>query len=257
LSSEAFASWGWRIPLLASVVLVAVGVFIRRFVSESPEFTAAQGEQARTAERPKALAVLREQPGTVVKLALTWAAPGCLYYVTSVFAVSYMTNTAGFRRDVTFGILVVAHLVSIVFALLGGRVTDRLGRRTTMVIGLGALAVFYALLFPVIGSGNVLLIGVILAGALSSVLLMQAAQPALFAEAFPTRMRFTGASVAYTGANLAFAATAPFVAAGLLGLFGGNPLLITAYGLVIVVISAAALTFVPNRTVAPMAQQPA
>lgn len=247
LSDEAFTQWGWRIPLVASFGLVFVAVYIRRRVEETPEF-AADMEKTATLKRPRALAVFRTHPKTVFVLIMSWAAAGSMFYITTVYSIAYMTKTVGFAKDLTFGLMVAANLVSIGAALIGGRLADRLGRRNTMLAGLVALTVFSVPLFPVIDSRNIALIVVCIAGCLSSVQFMAAAQPALFAEAFPVAMRYTGSAAGYTGANLIFSAPAPFIATWLLTTFDGNTNALTIYGIVLVSISFVALALLPNRT---------
>ncbi|NHU47519.1 MFS transporter [Rhodococcus sp. A14] len=247
LDDHAFTTWGWRIPLVASFLLVIVAVYIRRRVEETPDFTIDREQSGKT-ERPRALAVFRTHPRIVITLILSWAAAGALFYITTVFSLSYMTRTLGFAKDLTFGLMVAANLTSICAALVGGRFADRIGRRNTLALGLLALAAFSLPLFAIIDTRNIALIAVCIAGCLSSVQFMAAAQPTLFAESFPISMRYTGSAAGYTGANLLFSAPAPFIASWLLTTFDGNTWAITGYTLVLIAISFGALAFLPNRT---------
>jgi MFS family permease len=243
LSPEDFSSWGWRIPLIASLLLVIVGIWIRRRTEEPAVFAHdAEADQ----KRPRALAVFKAHPGTIVRLLLTWAATGTLFYITTVFVLSYLTGSLGFDKSISFGILLIGNLVSIPFALLGGRVADRLGKRTAMLIGLISLGAFATGVFAVLDTKNIVLIVIAIAGCLSSCQFMAAAQPAFFAESFPTRMRYTGSAAAFTGASMIFSATAPFIATAIMASTGGHPWVVALYGFAVIAISLSAILLSPR-----------
>ena len=126
--------------------------------------------------------------------------------------------------------MVAANLVSIGADLIGGQLADRLGRRNTRACGLVALTVFSVPLFPVIDSRNIALIVVCIAGCLSSVQFMAAAQRVV-RESFPVAMRYTGSAAGYTGANLIFSAPAPLIATWRSTMFDGNTNALTIYGI--------------------------
>lgn len=248
LSEQAFNSWGWRIPFISSFLLIAVGAYIRKKVEETPAFEEdlARKAEGKTADRPRALAVFKAYPGTVIRLIFSWAAPASVFYISVVFAVSYMTKTLGFSNNVSFGLLLGANAISVFAGIVGGRVSDRIGRRNTMLIGLVALTAFLIPLFPALDTKNLVLIVLVIAGGLSAVQFMAGVQPAFFAESFPTAVRYTGSAAGYTGANLLFSATAPFVASWLLGVFDGNTFAVTGYGLLIMAASFVALVLSPK-----------
>lgn len=245
LSKEDFTTWGWRIPLVASVLLIIVGVWIRRSLEETPAFLSVAESPAK-ADTPRALAVFKSHPGTIVRLILTWAAPGSLFYIATVFSLSYMTGTLGFPTGISFGVLVLANMISIGTGLLGGKITDRIGKRNGFLIGLISLAIFTAALFPALGSGNIVLIVTCISGCLGAVSFTFAAQPAFFAESFPTNMRYTGSASAYTGANLIFASSAPFMATAILAASGGNIMLVGLYAIALAIISIVAVVASPK-----------
>lgn len=269
LSEDAFDSWGWRIPFLVSFLLIGMGVYIRRRLEETPSFQAHLNEQAAqtgqtaagaqgepgargsSSEAPKpragALAVFRAHPGTVIRLILSWAAPATLFYITVVYSVSYMTGKLGYTNNDTFTLLLAGNAVSVFAGVVGGRISDRIGRRNTMLIGLAALTLFLIPLFPVLQSRNLPLIVIVIAGGLSSVQFMAGVQPAFFAEAFPTALRYAGSAAGYTGSNLFFSATAPFIASWLMDLSDGNTAFITGYGLLIAAASCVALLRSPKN----------
>jgi MFS family permease len=246
LTGDQFRQWGWRIPFLASLALLAIGYLIRRQVAETPVFVAANADPVQ--ERPRALAVLRTHPGTVVALLCAYAPVGAIYYITVIFGISYMTRTLGFTTSTTFAIVLIAHVVSIFAGVGGGALSERIGRRRAYCIGLGALLVFVVPLFAVIQTRNVVLCGLAITLVICAVHFLAALQPSYFGEAFPTAVRFTGSALSYTGANVIFSAPAPFVAGWLVQTFNGSTIAITVYGIVTILISAVALRFLPDRS---------
>ncbi|MGJ3559774.1 MFS transporter [Streptomyces sp. INA 01156] len=93
LTEDQFTGWGWRIPFLLSVALIAVGYYIRHRVEETPVFLANEDKSEQQAR-----GLLKQHRKTVMLLVLAWAAPGALYYITVTFAISYLTGQLGFDR---------------------------------------------------------------------------------------------------------------------------------------------------------------
>lgn len=238
LTEDAFIQWGWRIPLVAAFLLLAVAGWVRSRVDETPEFEAAR---SKVEDRPGAFYVFRAHPKTTVLLLFSWAGPHCLFPMVTVFGVSYMTSEAGFSRSTALSIMLCAHAVAIVGALAGGRITDRIGARNTMLAAMISLGVFFVPLFPLVDTGNPILIGVCAAGSVASILFGLAAQASFFADAFPVRQRYMGAAMTYSVSGMIFGGTAPFAATALLGVSGGNVTAVTAYGVLVVIASIAAV----------------
>ncbi|XAZ31724.1 hypothetical protein AAHB34_01600 [Paenarthrobacter ureafaciens] len=108
LSKEDFASWGWRVPFLMGVLLLVVGVFIRRRIEETPAFKENQKKAAESAvPQERALAVIAKKPGTVIKLVLSWAASAGLFCISVTYAVNYLTKELGYDNSITFGLLLI------------------------------------------------------------------------------------------------------------------------------------------------------
>ena len=247
LSRADFIAWGWRIPLVASVVLLVFAAWVRSGVSETPEFVASE---QRSEQGPGPVQVLRRFPGTIVLLVLSYAGPAGVFPMVTAFGVAYMTSAGGLSPSTTFVLFLCAQLVALCAALLGGRVADRIGARNTMLIGLATLAVAFAPLFPVVHTGNVLLIGICTAVTIGSIIFVMAAQASFYAYAFPVRMRYFGSSISYATTNVLFGGTAAVVATWLLGLTGGDVALVTTYGLALVVASFLAVLARPAHPVA-------
>lgn len=248
LTVEQFQGWGWRIPFLLSIALVLVGVFIRLRLDETPAFLEARAEAPAAARRAGGIAVLASQPGTVLTLVLAWAAPVMTFYVVAVYGLSYLTGAAGFAQGDAFLILMVANAVSVLFGIFGGWTSDRIGRRPVLFIGYALCLVGVALFFPAANTGSLPLILAVVMLTLCAVQFQFGAQPALFAEQFPTSTRFTGSALALTLSGLIFAAPAPMLAAWFAG--SGGYWYIAVVNLAVIVVSAIALLFVrENRHV--------
>ena len=219
---EEFLAWGWRIPFLLSAVLLVIGLFVRAKVEETPVFAAAQGQR----ERPPLVEVLRRHPRT---LALSvgvgfgaFVAQGTL----TTFVISYAVQ-AGFARPTVLNALTVSSVVAIVGIIGFSALSDRLGRRPVVLAGALVMAGWSFLIFPLIDSGSALLLAVAVVlgqGVVHAAMYGQLA--ALYSELFPTRSRYTGASLGYQIAGIG-AGLAPVVFAGVLS-GTGNTVLVSA-----------------------------
>ncbi|WP_406727404.1 MFS transporter [Streptomyces sp. GD-15H] len=243
LTEDQFAAWGWRIPFLMSVALIAIGYYIRHRVEETPAFLASEGKSEQQAR-----GLLRQHRKTVMLLVLAWAAPGALYYITVTFAISYLTGRLGFDNSSTFGLMVVANSISIGASLLGGWSSDRIGRKRVLFTGLAVLLAFLVPFFLILDTGNWWMAALTITGALCGVQFMTGCQGAFYAEALPTPVRYTGSALGLTGGNMLFAAPAPLLATWLMQISENGTLLITAYGLLTILISAVAIRLLPDRT---------
>ena len=237
MSEEAWLSWGWRIPFLASILLVAIGVYIRLKLEETPAYVV----QKERVEKPvNGLMVLRTQPLRVLQLTLAWGGSALTFYLVAVYGLNFLTAQGGLDSSTSFMILMVGNGVSVAFGLLGGHVSDKIGRKRVIIIGSIGCFVAISLFFTVAATGNIPISLLLVVLALSSVQFGYGAQPAFFAEQFPTATRFSGSALSLTMANLIFAAPAPLVAAALTEATGG-PTAVVLITLGIIVISLVAL----------------
>jgi MFS family permease len=215
LPQEAFLAWGWRVPFLLSFVLLIVGMFVRLRVSESPIFAEAVAKESLqgTKRRIPLLEVLR-RPKALVMIMFAGAAGFGLQVVLPTFSITYAVSKGAPQQGVLYA-FAGASAISILFVLLGGRLSDRLGRRPVMVAG---LALFIAYMFPMfgmLGSGNVGLVFLAFTVALVLHSSLYGPLAAFVSEQFGTTSRYTGAAVGYQLATLIGAGFTPGIVAGL------------------------------------------
>ncbi|QSE86091.1 MFS transporter [Rhodococcus koreensis] len=246
LSEEQWLSWGWRIPFLASIALVAVAVFMRLKLTETPAFKVAQntpvGEVKGTSNEGAGLRVVRTHPGTIAKLTLSWGGVLVTVYLVSVYGLSLMKSQGNLSNSTTFVILAIASTCGMACCLAGGWVSDRIGRKKTVLIALAGCAVGMTLFFLSMPSGSVLFIGFSAVFALCWKEFATGAQPALFAEQFPTEQRFSGSALSITFSNVLFSAPAPIVAAALSTAVGNMAVLWVTLGIIAISICAVLAT---------------
>ena len=215
LPQEAFLAWGWRVPFLLSFVLLIVGMFVRLRVSESPIFAEAVARESKEGAKRKIplLEVLR-RPKALVMIMFAGAAGFGLQVVLPTFSITYAVSKGAPQQGVLYA-FAGASAISILFVLLGGRLSDRFGRRPVMVAG---LALFIAYLFPMfgmLGSGNVGLVFLAFTVALVLHSSLYGPLAAFVSEQFGTTSRYTGAAVGYQLATLIGAGFTPGIVAGL------------------------------------------
>jgi MFS family permease len=212
LPDDQFLSWGWRIPFLLSAVIVGVCMFIRLRLDESPEFTATKAVEA-VAKVPLG-EVLKKHGWTVLGVALMIPGSGVLYYVATVFSLTYATG-AGISRDAILTAVLIVNVVLIIGIPSWGLLQDIVGRRNIFLasyIGMGAAAWIW---LPLLNTGSTALI------ILGFVILFiphtanNAALPATFAHAFPAKVRYSGLAVGYNLGTLIASALAPLIASWL------------------------------------------
>ncbi|MEU4537762.1 MFS transporter [Streptosporangium sp. NPDC023825] len=198
LGEEAFLSWGWRVPFLLSILLLAVGLFVRLRVAETPVFEAAGGRAARV----PLLEVFRHHPralllGVGVGLS-AFVAQGTL----TTYLIAYGVRT-GFTRQAVLNGLTLSSALAVVGIVACAALSDRVGRRPVVLAGALLMAAFGFALFPMVNTGSVtvLVIALVLGQAVIHPL-MFGPLAALYAELFPTRNRYTGASLGYQVAGL-------------------------------------------------------
>ncbi len=233
VSPAAFANWAWRIPFIASAVLVAVGLWVRMGLAESPIF--AQVLKAASARKMPIVDVLRYDARAVLLAAGSYIGISTLGYIVIVYFVLYATRVLKFPLTTTLALLLIAALLFAVSIFASAVLSDRFGRRRIMQWGNGALVLWSIVFFPLADTGSVFLAGLALCG----ILVIQGAyigpQPAVFSELFPTATRYSGASLSLTLGTILGGALSPVIATSLFSATGDSTLItiyITAMSLI-------------------------
>lgn len=228
LAPEAFERYGWRIPFLLSFVLVAVGIYIRLKVEETPAFLELRKTPAAREGSPLRDA-LRLHYKTVLRLMFFFCGPAAIFYLIVVFSLSYVTKNLGFPKQTGFMLLMGANVCAIVGAVAGGMLSDRIGRRKALALGsLVTLAMLF-IYFPILQTRSFWPMLAAMGTFLGFTQFQSGIQPVAFAEAFPTNVRYSGSALAYTGANLLTGGPMPLIAVYLVSQFNGSPWGVVAF----------------------------
>ncbi|MQA02615.1 MAG: MFS transporter [Streptosporangiales bacterium] len=209
-SAATFAAWAWRIPFLASIVLVVVGLVVRLRVTESPEFVEVERKGAHS-KRPL-LDALRQYPGRILVAGALPIASIMITYVFTVYALSYLTTVLKVGQSTALLCVLVGTAVFIVGLPVAGHLCDRIGARRVFLAGSVWLLLSAAVLFPLLNTGVVGLF--VVGGVLVCFGLASTYGPcaAMISELFPAHVRFSGSSLGYQLATLLGGAPAPFLA---------------------------------------------
>ncbi|YCK81016.1 MHS family MFS transporter [Arthrobacter sp. D3-18] len=215
LPQDAFLAWGWRVPFLLSFVLLIVGMFVRLRVSESPIFAEAVAkESAQSTKRKIPLLEVLKRPKALIMIMFAGAAGFGLQVVLPTFSVTYAVSKGAPQQGVLYA-FAGASAISILFVLLGGRLSDRFGRRPVMVTGLALFILYLFPMFGMLGSGSIALVFLAFTVALILHSSLYGPLAAFVSEQFGTTNRYTGAAVGYQLATLIGAGFTPGIVAGL------------------------------------------
>jgi metabolite-proton symporter len=206
-----FLDWGWRVPFILSALLVIVGWYIRNRVSESPMFEA-ELDAAEAPARVPAVEVLHERPKALVLGAGLRVGENISYYILTVFSLTYLVDVSKESRSLALNALLIGAAVQFFAIPLFAALSDRIGRRPVYAFGAFGLAGWCFLMFGLLGSGDnvsiilALVVGLVLHGA------MYGPQAAFITELFPTRIRYSGVSLAYQLTSIVAGSLAPIIA---------------------------------------------
>jgi len=221
LPDDEFRTWGWRVPFLLSVALLAVGLFVRLRVAESPLFTETRAQDTRQQDKPPLAEVLRRPRPLLLAGCVGIGAFTAQALLTS-FMISYAVRH-GYTRPQVLTAVTVASAVALVALPAASALSDRVGRRPVVLAGAVASA---ALAFPVLalvdsGSPGLLILALALGHGVAQST-MYGPLGALLSEMFGTRVRYTGASLGYQLATLVGAGFSPMIASSLLAANDGS-----------------------------------
>ncbi len=220
LSESEFLAWGWRVGFWLSVIIVAIGYYIRTQVSDSPIFTAAREQAEKEAATGYGLTeVFRHYPrGVFTAMGLRFG-ENIIYYMVVTFSITYLAYREIDTTEI-LALLFAAHILHVVAIPLVGALADRVGRKPVYIAGALLTMAWPFAAFPMFDSGNAyaILAAIMLGLAVHS--LMYSAQPAIMAEMFPTRMRYSGVSLGYQVTAIVAGSWAPLIGTALLREYG-------------------------------------
>lgn len=221
MSSAAFLEWGWRIAFWLSAVIVLVGFYIRRHVEEAPIFLEAKAQvEAEKATSYGVVEVLRRYPKGILQAMGIRFAENIVYYIVVSFTIVYLKTVHEYDTSQLLLALLIAHVVHFAIIPQLGRLADRWGRKPVYLTGaiLSATWAFFA--FPMFDTLNPVLIVLAVTIGLCFHAFMYAPQPAVMAELFPTRMRYSGVSLGSQVTAILAGSLAPILAIQWLRDFG-------------------------------------
>jgi predicted MFS family arabinose efflux permease len=218
LSEDDFVSWGWRVPFLLSAVLVALGLWVRLRIGETPAFREAL-EKAPPPRVPLGT-VLREHPGPTLAASAGVVSAFAIFYLSTAFALSHMTAERGYSRETILALQLAANLflaLGIVWAAVG---SDRISPRWMLACGSVATIVLGLVFGPALAGGSLALVFATLAAGLVVMGFVYGPLGGWMPTLFPVTVRYTGMSIAFNGGGIVGGAVAP-IAAQMLSASGG------------------------------------
>src|SRR5579872_338312 len=239
-SGDQFAVWGWRIPFLLSIILVAIGLWIRLGILETPVFQALL--DAGKIERAPIVEVIKRQPKEIILSAFLRMAEQAPFYIFTAFIFAYATSTLHMSRDFILIAVLVASVVSFITIPLSGHISDRIGRRKMYLIGAAVTGVFGFLYFGMVDTALPAAVFIAIVLSLIPHDMQYGPQAALIAEAFTPRLRYSGSSLGYQLASIIAGGPAPLIATALFASYhSGYAIAIYIAGCAVVSLVSAAL----------------
>lgn len=238
LSDTAFATWGWRVPFLASALLVIVGLVIRFSITESPEFE--KVKQSGTADRMPILTVLKEHRRQVLLAAGGFMGNNTVGYIFMAYLLGYGTTVLGLDRSVMLTTTLIGALTWLAIIPWASALSDRHGRHRVLLLGSAGLAGWMMVLFPLVDTARA---GVILFGILGTAFFLGVTYgpiAALFSDLFKAKVRYSGASLGYQFGSILGGGLAPTLATALYAA-GGSSTPVTVYLVAVSLVSLACL----------------
>jgi len=244
-SGEQFQVWGWRVPFLFSLILVAVGLYIRLGILETPVFTRILSE--RKVLRTPVLQAFRHHSREIILSALARLAEQAPFYIFTAFIFAYGVGTLKVPQDFILNAVLTAAVVQFVSIPLFGHLSDRYGRKKIYMLGAAITGVFGFIYFAMLNSGDRPLMFLAIVLALIPHDMMYGPQAALIAESFRGGVRYSGASLGYQLASIIAGGPAPLIATALLARYH------TAYAIAVYIAACSVVTLIATSQMKELA----
>ena len=245
MSGDQFLSWGWRIPFGLSIILVAIGLYIRLNILETPVF--ARLIEERRIERRPMLEVIKRQPKEILLSALLRMGEQAPFYIFTAFVFSYGTTALKAPQNFLLTAVLAASVLSFFTIPFCGHVSDRIGRKRMYLLGAATMGIFGFVYFGLLDAANPTWMFVLIVLSLVPHDMMYGPQAALIAESFTGRLRYSGSSLGYQLASIIAGGPAPLIATWLFGRYH-TPYAIAGYIAVCAVISLIATVLMKDYT---------
>ncbi|MGX4803573.1 MFS transporter [Bradyrhizobium guangdongense] len=217
MAGDQFLAWGWRIPFALSIILVAVGLYIRLGILETPVFSKLVAE--RQVDRTPMLTVIRDYPKEILLSAFARMSEQAPFYIFTAFVFSYGIGTLHVSRDFLLTAVLSASVLSFISIPLCGHISDQIGRKNMYMLGAAATGIFGFIYFAMLNTGSLTIIFVAIILSLIPHDMQYGPQAALIAESFTGRLRYSGSSLGYQLASVMAGGPAPLIATWLFGTF--------------------------------------
>jgi len=219
MSNESFLAWGWRVPFIASVLLVAVGLYVRLAITETAAF---MSRDKNVSTRMPVMEVLSTHTGRVALGAGSTMAVFAFFYIGVTYLTSYGTQELGLPRTTVLAMGIIGGLVFAATTIIGAILSDRVGRRKMIIIGNASAVVAGIIAFPILDIATAWSFGLGLSLVLGVVGIAYGPQGAYLPELFPTHYRYTGAGMAYNLAGVLGGGVVPLIATALVAGLGSS-----------------------------------
>jgi MFS family permease len=220
VSEESFYSWGWRIPFLASAVLIGISMYIQLNLEDTKAFKELQAlresqkdDTEEVIRRSPILEAIRKYPTRIALAAGAFLSIQVTFYILIAFLLAYGVSSADVSRDDMLTAVLIASAIMVPFQFMFSSYSDRHGRKGIFMVGAVLTGIWAFAIFPLVDTGNFWLIVLAISGGLTFVSMMYGPQAAFFTELFTTEVRYSGATLGYQFGAILGGAFAPTIAA--------------------------------------------
>jgi MFS family permease len=217
VSEEAFFSWGWRIPFLASAILIGISMYIQLNLEDTKAFKELEASRQignrQKAIRSPIIEAITKYPTKIALAAGAFLSIQVTFYILIAFLLAYGVASVDITRDDMLVAVLIASAIMIPFQFFFSSYSDRHGRKGIFMLGAVLTGLWAFAIFPLVDTGNFWLIVLAITGGLVFVSMMYGPQAAFFTELFSTEVRYSGATLGYQFGAILGGAFAPTIAA--------------------------------------------